>query len=114
MKFQITFVLISLVFICSAEPYAKIEDQHTDEGCTYYDVVIYDDNGTDDDADDTRIGGGTIRDCDRVHGDSPSVNPVIINIQMDPDTGCRYYLVEIGTAGGDVIGTGGAAEDGCP
>jgi hypothetical protein len=85
-----------------AAPIAKIENRHTFEGCDYYDIVIYDDNGTPDDpSDDTRLGGGTIKDCDRVHTGSPTngINTNIRDTYVDPNLGCLVYIVELENSG---------------
>ncbi|MDZ7848674.1 MAG: hypothetical protein U5L96_19130 [Owenweeksia sp.] len=104
--------------ICIAKPYAKIEDSHDSEGCTYYDVVIYDDNGTaDTETDDYRLSGGTINDCDRVvHGEDSSRSNTkdCGHLHWTPKPGVGFITWKIAIAERiEVIGTGGAGEDGC-
>lgn len=60
---KLFLLLILGVFSLAAKPYGKLIKTHSYRSCHYYDVVIYDDNGTKNNKDDFAIAKGVIRDC---------------------------------------------------
>ena len=73
MKCLLAFVFTAFITsLAIAGQYSLIDKQHTADGCTLYDVSVWDDNGTPDDhSDDHRVAQGTINDC----LDKPSMIP---------------------------------------
>ena len=73
----ITFLSLAGLLIV-AKPYSMINNQHTAEGCTYYDVAVWDDNGTPGDrTDDFLLAEGTLNDCT----DKPAAPPASGNTE---------------------------------
>lgn len=57
------FFLLMFSGVLAARPYAKLIKTHSFESCHYYDVVIYDDQGTMDIEDDIEVAKAVVRDC---------------------------------------------------
>lgn len=96
LSFFASFLLFLLATSLQAEPYSRITDRYTAQGCVHYEVTVWDDMNTPDDpSDDIELGSNVIRDCDRgevdgsVDDDKSKVTKVYYQDQ------CAYYRVKI-------------------
>lgn len=115
MKYLITTIfLLGISASCFAGTYVIIDNQHTHQGCDYYDVTIYDDNGTPGDrSDDIELGSGTINSCDRSVPGDPNDDTALVTGSYSPEPGCTFYEVEIVNHLKQTVTVGIAASGGC-
>tara|TARA_B100000378_G_C17745339_1_gene307551 strand:- start:18 stop:377 length:360 start_codon:yes stop_codon:yes gene_type:complete len=113
MKNTALLILLFLSGATFAKEYSIIANEHTYEGCNYYDVEIWSDNGTPDDrSDDIKMGSGTINDCDRGVAD-PGGDPngdltPIIREKVQLEDNCFNYLICLLDQKGETVACGGA------
>lgn len=114
-KYLITIALVSVGFMVNAKPYSIIDNRHTADGCDYYDITVWDDNGTPDDrSDDVEMGSGTINDCDGVHVDEPTEGAMALVIDFyEVKDGCFGYVIKIVDNQGNELLTDSMASDNC-
>lgn len=104
-KSILSFILVFTSIIAFAKPYSIINSHFTQEGCRYWRVTVWDDNGTPHDpSDDLKVANATLNDCDDqpgTLGGSPNNDP-IHTIVADHYTSlnnigeeCTFYLIRI-------------------
>lgn len=102
-----TFGMILLCFASQARYYSMITSSHTHNGCEYFNVTVFDDNGTPGNtSDDIRMGSGTISDCE-VHQmiEDPTSN-VLETAEAPGTPPCLIFSIEIYNGDGSTIATG--------
>lgn len=100
--------LLTIVFVLAgtamfAAPYTVINEHFTHDGCRYWRVTVWDDNGTPHDtSDDIQMAKGTLNDCDDQPGNGdPNNGPIhtvvadTYTMQNDLGQDCTFYVVRI-------------------
>lgn len=113
MKCLLAFVFTAFITsLAIAGQYSLIDKQHTVDGCTYYDVSVWDDNGTPGDhSDDHRVAQGTINDCTDIpgmvppSGDNKGVGAIIDERNPIDEPPCIAYTVSVINQYGEAVAT---------